>query len=129
MSKPIRQPLIDKLAVAVAGGASVSAAARAVGIPIRTASDLSARPEFRATVDRIRSAVMSESVGKLVQAAVLAVDALTALLSQEDPGLRHRVSSTILSHCVAVRTHAELTTRIDDLAAQIAELRSAGGTQ
>ena len=126
MGKQIRQALIDKLALAVAGGASVRAAGRACGIAARTAADLAGRPEFRVTVQKIRDAVMNQAIGKLTASAVKASDTLTDLLGETDPAARHKAAVAILTHAVAVRAATEMCDRLSEIEKRLATTPAGG---
>jgi transposase len=49
-----RQAKIDAIALRVASGQSLRAAAKSEGVPERTARDWSAKPEFKALVNKLR---------------------------------------------------------------------------
>jgi hypothetical protein len=79
-------------------------------------------------VAEIRKQVMSESIGRLTVAAVTASETLADLLTDDHPDpIRLQASKEILSGLIAAVNQAELSDRLTDLAAQIAELRTAGG--
>jgi hypothetical protein len=93
-----RQPPEDRvyrLAAAVARGASVRAAARAIGLPERTARRWAQLPQYRYHVAEIRRQVNLQTVGKLSRVALKAAGKLEELL--DEPGLDHE------THLKAIR--------------------------
>jgi hypothetical protein len=76
------------LALALAGGATVEAAARSAGVSPRTAFRRSADPAFRALVDDFRAETVRQFVGQLSALGTSAVGALGELLQSEDQRVR-----------------------------------------
>jgi hypothetical protein len=112
MARKPREALIDSLALAVAGGLSIAAAARSLEIPERTARGWAAAPEFKASVTRLRQEVMSQSVGILGRLAVKASATLGKLLDSQDEDIRLKASKQVLDAALAVREAAEFSERL-----------------
>jgi hypothetical protein len=81
MGKPTGKRNCDEgLVVALAGGASVSAAAAHAGVSDRTARRRLADPAFRTRVDEARGELVRQAVGRLSAIGVLAGDTLEGLI-------------------------------------------------
>ena len=125
MSRKTPDGQIDALAVAVARGQSVSAAARSLGLQERNARRISTTVEFKNQVKDIRASVISQSVGALGVVAVKAISVLRHLLEYEDEDIKLKASKELLANMLAVREHADLSARIDALEAE----RGTNGTR
>lgn len=109
----------NPLAVQVAGGSSIKAAAAVVGCSSQTAYNLSASKEFRQRVAELRSEVTYRAVGKLADSASLAVDTLRELLdATNEPSIRLNASKAILAALPTISEFCELRSRIDALEGQ-----------
>src|SRR5262245_12483245 len=86
----------ERLAVLLAGGRSIKAAAAASDIGERTAHRWLEDPAFRAHVAELRGRVLDEALGRLTDAAVAAADELRALLSDSNSSVRLRAALGIL---------------------------------
>ena len=115
MARKVPQGTVDELALLVARGMSVAAAARSLDVLDRTARNWAATTEFKATVDSIRASVISQSVGALGKAAVKAVKVLGKLLDSKSEDVQMRAAKEVLSNLLAVRDHAEVSARVDAL--------------
>lgn len=107
---------IDRLAMLVAAGSSVKDAAESIGISKSHAHHLSRTAEFRAKVSELRTEAIAGAVGRLSQAATLAVDTLIQLLGeQNDAKDRLNASKAILAALVPLSEFGELRARIEKL--------------
>ena len=98
----------DRLALELASGKNVRAAATAAGVSERTAHRRLAEAGFRERVAVLRTAVTLEAVGKLSAAASDAVDALHQICTAgESAGDRIRAADALL------RFHLKYTERAD----------------
>ena len=112
---PKNTKFLERLAVAVASGSTIRAAANGAGCSIDTAYGLSKTSEFRQRVGEIRSEATSAAIGKLSTAASLAVDALVTLLASEDSRDRLNAAKAILVTLQPLSEFGELRSRIDRL--------------
>jgi hypothetical protein len=109
---------IDRLAMLVAGGSTVKDAAESIGISKSHAHHLSRTPDFRAKVSELRTEAITAAVGRLSQAADLAVSTLVALLDKSnDAKDRLNASKAILAALVPLSEFGELRSRIEKLEA------------
>ena len=106
----------QSLAMRVASGKSIKAAADELGIPDRTAYRYASLPEFRQTVGQLRSAALDASVGALTSATILAVTKLVELLG--DPHSALGAAKAILVHVAPLSELGELRGRLDALEQQ-----------
>jgi len=111
-SKPSR--FFEPLAVAVASGHSIRAAADVAKCAQQTAYNLSSSQNFRQRVAELRSEMTTLAVGKLSDAASQAVDTLRELLNPaNDPSIRLNASKAILAALPSMTEFGELRSRID----------------
>jgi hypothetical protein len=115
VARPIRDGKIDLLATKVAEGHSVAAAARAIGVPERTARLWASKPEFKTAVADIRRSVVSQTVGILSRASVKATGRLVKLTESADEDIALKASNSLLDKLMAIRSHLELEARIEAL--------------
>ena len=108
----------EELAVKIAGGATVRAAADELGIPERTAYRQSGSPEFKSRVSAIRSEMTSQAVGELSAAASEAVATIRELLaSTNEPSVRLNAAKAILNALGPLSELGELRERLAALEA------------
>ena len=114
---PKKSRFLEPLAIAVAGGMTIKAAAESADCSLPIAYSLSRSPEFRALVSMIRTQAIQQAVGTLSVAANKAADCLVELLS--DPDAKIRLAA-------AARVFATITplTELHELRADIAELQN-----
>jgi hypothetical protein len=120
---PNRTPAatIEKFAIAVASGKSVSAASRQLGVSGVTGKRWAARPEFQSTVEAIRKQVISQAVGTLTAGAVKASRTLVELLHKsKSDDVRLRAAKQILEGLLVIREGTELLDRLVELEARLA---------
>ena len=118
--------IFEPLAVTVAGGSSIKAAAVIVGCSLQAAYNMSGSAEFRQRVAEIRTELTTEAVGKLTEACVEAVDTLRELLKPEnEPSVRLNASKAILANVGPLSESGELRARIDAIESQGPGLRVA----
>lgn len=104
------------LAVAVAGGKSVKAAAESCGCGERQAYRVSGTKEFKARVSELRSEMTNNAVGELSAAASEAVACIRELLaSTNEPTVRLAAAKSILNSLAPISEFGELRSRIDRL--------------
>ena len=121
----MKSKFLEPLAVLVAGGSSIKAAAGVVNCSEQTAYNLSSTPEFKSRVSEIRTQLTTEAVGKLTSAATEAVDTLRSLLNAtNEPSVRLNAAKAILASLGPISEANELRARIDSIEGQ-ASLRVA----
>ena len=103
----------ELLAMHVASGKTIRAAADLCGCSERQGYRISATPEFRQRVSEIRSAAIDASVGEITSATTLAVRTLVALL--DDPHSALGAAKAILSNVAPLSELGELRQRLDKL--------------
>ena len=107
---------LESIALSVAAGSTIRAAAELAGCSERQGYRIAALPEFRQRVSELRSEITSESVGILTQAASQASRTLLALLSStNEPSIRLQASKAILAALGPISELAELRSRLDAL--------------
>ena len=106
----------ERLAVEVAGGASIVAAAVSAGCSEGHARRISAQSQFRLRVAELRSEVTAAAVGKLTTAANLAVDVLIEpLAASNEPKDRLNAAKATLNALAPMSELHELRARLDAL--------------
>jgi hypothetical protein len=102
----------ERVAVLLAAGRSIKAAAEEVGVGERTAHSWLDRPDYRAFVHGLRARLLDEAVGRLAGAANAAVATLVDLLDDESPTVRLRAATGVLDALLKVRENVELSDRV-----------------
>jgi hypothetical protein len=108
----------DAVALGVARGLSVSAAARAAGVSERTARAWANAPDFKQTVRRAREHVIDQVVGCMNTLAVKATVNLGKLIDSADEDVSLKASVALLDRLLAVREAVELEDRLTALEAR-----------
>jgi hypothetical protein len=102
----------ERVAVLLAAGRSIKAAAEEAGVGERTAHSWLDRPDYRGFVHGMRARLLDEAVGRLAGAANVAVGTLVDLLGNESPTVRLRAATGVLDALLRVREHVELSDRV-----------------
>jgi hypothetical protein len=106
----------EALAIAIAAGSTIKAAASEVGCSERSAYRHSSSPPFRQRVSELRSEIAAATVGKLTRGAAQAADTLVELLDESnEPNTRLNASKAILANLAGVTELGELRRRLDAL--------------
>lgn len=109
----------ELLAVAVAGGSTIRAAAESSGCSERQAYRVAASPEFKQRVSEIRSEMTNAAVGELSAAASEAVATIRELLaSTNEPSVRLNAAKAILNALGPLSELGELRERLSVLEAE-----------
>jgi transposase-like protein len=104
------------LALAIAEGSSVVAAARKAGVGTRTAFRWLREDAFKDRVEELRDMLTSATIDAMVSAGVEAAETLRKLMrSENDPAVRLGAARTLLSSLLSYRQHAEFNARIAKL--------------
>jgi transposase-like protein len=114
-------------AMKLVAGESVVAVARELGIPARTIYSWLANREYREYIDNLRTAIVAEAVGRLVDASTRAAETLVRLLDDPDSGIRLRASTSLIETMVRLREHMEFDRRIRVLEERYGHAIEAGG--
>src|SRR5262245_45361384 len=108
MARPKREALVERVALGVASGLSLAAAARAAGVPDRTARDWAATPEFKQTVRRHREAIVTRTVGRLARLGVRAAKRLGELVESRDEETALKAATALLDRLGAALDRHDL---------------------
>lgn len=100
------------LVVALAGGATVRAAARRAHVAERTVYRRLDEVDFRRQVQSARAEMVAQAVGKLADAATQAVNTLSALLDGDSESVRLGAARAILEIGTKLRDATEFETRL-----------------
>lgn len=104
---------LELLAVAVAGGQTVRAAAKACSCSARHSYRVSATTEFKTRVSELRSEMTNAAVGSLSAAAAEAVAVFRELLANtNEPSIRLNASKSILNALGPMSELGELRERL-----------------
>ena len=112
---------IERLALELARGQSHADAARSAGVSVRTCQRRLPDPSFRRRVSRLRSALVEQAAGRLADAGSSAVDTLKELLTDRSASIRLSASRAILEHVCKLREAGELSERVEELEAKLAQ--------
>ena len=104
-----------KLIVALAGGATISAAASASGICERSAYRHLASPDFRQAVLEARGAMIDQATGRLARTSTKAAGALRKLLASADERVKLAAAVQVLRLGTALRDSVEFEERLSKL--------------
>jgi predicted component of type VI protein secretion system len=103
----------DPLLMALACGATVTAAAAKAGVSERTAYRRLAHPEFAARLEALRGEMVQRAAAMLTASALEAVKTLLELQSPSTPpAVRLRAAAHILDYGLRLREAAALETRL-----------------
>ncbi len=109
----------ENLALLLASGTSIKAAAVQLGIGSRTAYRIASSDKMKNRVASIRTEVASGTVGVLTLAASEAASALRELLdSSNPPAVRLNSAKAVLASLSSISELGELRARIDRLEAK-----------
>lgn len=105
-----------------AAGRPVAEIASAVGVCSRTVLRWSKRPAFRAMVDKLRSDLLTAAVGKLLDTAGDAVEALKRNLSCGNASAEIAAARSILSTAMRGIEQSDLLKRFEELQGLVTEI-------
>jgi hypothetical protein len=103
------------LAVALASGLTVEAAARQANVAPRTVYRRLGDPDFLREVDTLRADMVGQALGRLTESMTAAADTLRALLAARGESVRLGAARSILELPLRLREAAELAQRVRDL--------------
>jgi hypothetical protein len=110
----------EVLALGVARGLSLTAAAEEAGVSRATATRRRAEPEFAKQVSAFRAELFDRAAGQLADATMEAVDALRVLLKSDSEALRLRSAVALLDAAPRYRESGELADRLQNTETYIA---------
>jgi hypothetical protein len=113
------------LALALAAGTAVGAAAEQAGVDRRTASRKLADPALCRQVAEFRGQLIAAALGRLADNMTRAADAVTTLLDDPDPRLRLRAARILFNFGLRLRDAVDVGDRLRDLEAELARRGSA----
>jgi transposase len=114
----------DRVALLLAQGMSMRAAARKADVNEKTVRRWREDPEFGRMVDTLRSRMTDRALGKLTAGQTAAADELRRLLKSEDERVRRDAAKLILEQGVRLSELQNIVPRLEALeaAAEKAEL-------
>jgi hypothetical protein len=101
--------------LALAAGATITAAAREAGVSERTIRRRLELPEYRMELSRMRSKLLDAAVGQLVEASTKAVATLVELLGARSENVRAIAAKAIIEYGLSLQEAIETQTRITTL--------------
>lgn len=119
--RPRRKEARELVAVALAGGATVAAAAAGANVGPKTVRTWLKDPGFVSRVDAFRSEAVAAALGKLTDGMADAGQVLRDLLRSNDEDVKHKAAVKIIELGSKLRTDVALA---DRLAALEAAMRS-----
>ena len=110
------EQFFQPLAVAIASGESIRAAAELTGAAESTAYRIARSDGFREEVNRIRGEAVSEATGKLGKACIIAVETILELMkTSADDRVRLRAAVAVIERFEKLAEHHELRERLEEL--------------
>jgi hypothetical protein len=108
----------ERVALLIAAGRSIKAAAAEAKVGERTAHAWLKDPRYRSFISELRHRMLDEAVGALTEATNKAVSTLRDLLADDHRNVRLRAALGIIAAVVRLREHVELERRLAVLEAQ-----------
>ena len=105
----------ERVALLLATGRSVKAAAAEAGAGERTVHTWLEDRNYRSLVNELRAELLNEAVGKLAESANKAVQTLRDLLDDGNASVRLRAAFGVMDYLLKVREHAEVEARLTKL--------------
>jgi hypothetical protein len=111
-------PKQERVALLIAAGRSIKAAAAEAKCGERTAHAWLDDPRYRSLISELRHRMLDEAVGTLAEATNAAVSTLRDLLDDDHGNVRLRAALGIIDAVVRLRDHVEFERRLTALEAQ-----------
>lgn len=108
------------LALALASGMSVPAAAEQAQVCERTVRRRLAKPGFRRFVARLRGQMLEAALGRMAENMTRAADKVARLLDSADEAVALRAARTLMSLGLRLRDSVELADRIHEIERELA---------
>ena len=129
MGKQRNDPLIGRLALAIAAGSTATKWAREQGLEPRTVRNWARLPECKLAVERHRRQIVDRAIGKLTRHTLAAVDVLAKLMKDGENGsIQLSAAKSILTSLMDVENHAAMMKTVNDLATRLDNLEKADAT-
>jgi hypothetical protein len=109
----------DLLAVEIARGSDVVAAAAVAGMSERTAYRRLADPGFKRRVSELRGRMVDQASGLFADGLAGAARTEVKLTKSKDERVRLAAARQIVEHALAIRAHADLSARLAELESQL----------
>jgi hypothetical protein len=107
------------LALGLATGMTVEAAARQANLAPRTAHRRLGEASFQRKVDELRGELVRQALGRLTEGMTAAADTMRALLSAESESVRLAAARAILDSSCRLREAAEFDQRLREVEDQL----------
>lgn len=117
----VKSRFLEKLVLVVAGGASIRDAAEQVGCSEDHAGRIARTDEFKTRLAELRNQVVSEVLGRLIDASRRAVDVLNTLMESPSEAIRLKAASAVLSSLTNIHANIEQRNQIESLEQRIEE--------
>jgi hypothetical protein len=117
-------PKQERLALYLASGKGIKAAAEEVKISERSAHRWLHHPGYRYLISELRGRMLDEAVGQLAKSTNQAVETLVTLLESDRENIRLRAALGIVDSMIRLREHIDFEQRILSL-----ETSRADGTE
>ena len=122
MEKEVRRHKQMNLALAIAGGESITAWAKKNEVPRSKAFRWASDPEVRRQAEATRRRALGQAIGRLSSVAVKAANGILALAKEaESESVQLRASRAILADMIAVSKFSDLEYRMTEVEEQIRE--------
>lgn len=108
------------LALALASGVGVNAAAEQFEMSRKTVQRWLKRPGFRRVVAELRGQLVETALGRMADHMTRSADALGALLDADDLGVRLRAARAVLGLGLRMRDSVEIAERVRELEEELA---------
>lgn len=109
-------PRFEPLALAVAAGDTIKAAADKCGIPLSTAYHTTSGEPFKQRVIALRTEATQAALGQMTDGLVTAVATIKALMAEtNEPKIRLDAAKAMLTNHAALANVAELRERLEKL--------------
>jgi hypothetical protein len=123
MGKQRNDPLIGRLALAIAAGSTATKWAREQGLEPRTVRNWARLPQCKLAVERHRRQIVDRAIGKLTRHTLAAVDVLAKLMKDGENGsIQLSAAKSILTSLMEVENHSMTMKTVNDLAARLEAL-------
>jgi len=108
------------LALALASGLSIAAAAQQAGVSESTVRRRLARPAFRRLVARLRGQMLEAALGRMAENMTRAADKVARLIDSDNEAVALRAARTLMSLGLRLRDSVELADRVHEIERELA---------
>lgn len=122
--------LMNRMALEVAGGKSISDWSKANDVPRRTCAEWARSAEFRELVERIRGRMLDRAAGQLSRDVTLAIREIKRLVTKGEPdSVRLAASRAVIATLIEIENHSASKRQLAELLARISALEGNHGTK